>query len=96
MKSLSYLSKLFQAMLYFRGFAYHVRQPIYFRRQSAADSIQIRHVFCFGAHLRAQPPNFSHCDIKLISRDVQRELNRLETMKNGGSEHEQESFPTLF
>ena len=57
MKSLSYVYKLFQAMQYFRGFA--PRKPIYFRRQSAANSIQIqiRYVFCFGAYSRAESPD---------------------------------------
>ena len=33
------------------------RKPIYFRRQSPANSIQIRHVFCFTAYSRAQSPD---------------------------------------
>ena len=39
-------------MQYFRGFA--TRKPIYFRRQSPPNSIQIRHVFCFRAHSGAE------------------------------------------
>ena len=45
-------------MYCFRGFA--PRQPIYFRRQSAANSFQIRHVFCFGAYSRAQSPGIAN------------------------------------